>query len=128
MNVEELRKNDFDKKLNVVKWREQRHLPDSAGFIFVYATWCETCHQLKPWYDNLGRYWENEFHLGSVNAMDIENENDKLTAEWGIDGYPVFYFVRRDGRVSRMNVKLNKDYIYDSMLEMVDKVRSERGE
>lgn len=125
--IEELSKINFDKKGKKVSWLNNNY-PDAAGFIFVYATWCETCHQMSSWYETLGRYWENEFHLGAVNSMDIANKNDELTASWKIEGYPAFYFVDTKGKVSQMKVKLNKDYIYEAMLDKLDSVRSCRGD
>lgn len=123
-NTVELVQSNFQK--NKVQWNTDIDYKDNAGFIFIYTTWCETCHTMKDWYENLADYWKYDFHMGAVNAMDIKHGNDELTAKMGIQGFPVFYSVDIDGTIRKLDVILNCEMIYESMLNKVDEVRGKR--
>jgi thiol-disulfide isomerase/thioredoxin len=132
--VVELTARDFRKKKGewYIQWPKNRPngmvFPDGAGFLFVYATWCESCHSLRKWFETVGRQWENQFHMGAVNAMNLNGGNDALVANWGLDGFPVFYAVEPSGKIKHLDTQLNEAYLYESMLEEVERVRSIRGE
>ena len=132
--VVELSARNFYKKNGewYIQWPKHQPkkmvFPDGAGFVFVYASWCETCHSLRNWFETMGRQWENQFHMGALHAMNLKEGNDELTAKMGIDGFPVFYSVKPSGQIKRINSQLNEAYLYESMLDEVERVRSMRGE
>lgn len=111
--VENLVKTNYKKKKIV--WNKKKSLPDLAGFIMVYATWCETCHGMRDWFSELSIWWENDFYFGGINTMDVEAGNDKFGLLVGVDSFPSFFSVTGDGKLSKYYGDLNREEIYEWM-------------
>ena len=132
------RNNFFDVGYNIVNltlenyknghvlWKKNNQFQDSGGIIMVYAGWCEVCHYIKDWFFQLSMLWENDLHFGGINSMHVEVGNDILSIKMGVEKYPTFILVERDGTFVRYIGKLDKEELYEWMAIFQSKILTER--
>ena len=59
-----------------------------------WATWCVPCRSIAPILEELAAEYEGKLIIGKV---DVE-ENDELTAQFGVRNVPTLFFIK-DGQV-----------------------------
>ncbi|MDR1887498.1 MAG: thioredoxin [Prevotellaceae bacterium] len=64
---------------------------DKPVVLDFWATWCGPCRVIAPYIDEIAATHEDEVIVGKVN---IEDDNDDLTAKYGVKNIPTVLFIK----------------------------------
>lgn len=98
--VQPMRKSFFEKQ------DLSEEAPRKSGIVLFYANWCPHCHTVMPIMNELAEKINNEKTMNDmmVGAIDCATpENDDLSDEMGIQGYPTIKIYDRGNYVGDYN-------------------------
>ena len=92
--------------------------------VFFYTDWCGFCQRFAPTFDKItkdGNIKKN-FAIAYVNCEDQNNQ--KHTSDYGIEGFPTVYVVDKDGKRTRLEnetffTETAKEDVVNKALELI---------
>jgi thioredoxin len=76
----------------------KNYLSDSKPLVIdFWAEWCGPCRMIAPLIDELHKEYDGKVNIGKVNV----DENDEISAEYGIRNIPTLLFFKNGGLVDK---------------------------
>lgn len=80
-----------------------------------YADWCGPCQMLKPVFESLSSEFKGKIKFGKVDTQN----NQELSAEFGIQSIPCIVFLKNGKEVNRIIGLQSEDEIKEKIQEIL---------
>jgi len=106
-----LNKAGFLRRVADIDNKEWKFLGDKPAIIDFYAPWCGPCKMLSPVLDELSEEYAGKIDIYKVNV----DEEDELSAAFGIRSVPTLIFVPMQGAPQRSAGALPKPQLKEAI-------------
>lgn len=106
-----LNKEGFLRRVADIDNKEWKFLGDKPAIIDFYAPWCGPCKMLSPVLDELSEEYAGKIDIYKVNV----DEEDELSAAFGIRSVPTLIFIPMEGTPQRSAGALPKPQLKETI-------------
>lgn len=106
-----LNKEGFLRRVADIDSKEWKFLGDRPAIIDFYAPWCGPCKMLSPVLDELSEEYAGKIDIYKVNV----DEEDELSAAFGIRSVPTLIFIPMEGTPQRSAGALPKPQLKEAI-------------